>query len=166
MVKIRDLAKFYSNIGLNYIVVKIEIMKYNHVHQSCFIDISYCDINIINLLRSISHYILCNGSGGGGGVHGVQNLFFPHANIIFDEKRKKEKGEIFMWVFVHITGAFFSMWWAFFLLMGAISKGPFLYVGAFVLLRGEGVGGGGRGGGVTSDGILEMSILKDLFGRA
>ena len=141
MVKIRDLAKFYSNIGLNYIVVKNKITKYNHVHQSCFIDISYCDINLINLLRSISHYILCNESGGG--VHVVQNPLSPHANIIFDEKWKKEKGKIFMCVFVHITGAFFSMWSAIFLLMGGISKGPFLHVGAFVLLRGEGVGGGG-----------------------
>ena len=65
MVKISDSAKFYSNIGLNYIVAKIKITKYNHIHQSCFVDNSsgYCDINIINLLRSISHDILCNGSG-------------------------------------------------------------------------------------------------------
>ena len=68
MVKICDSAKFYSNIGLNYIVAKIKITKYNHIHQSCFVDItsSYCDINIINLLRSIWHDILCNGSGGRG----------------------------------------------------------------------------------------------------
>ena len=92
MVKFCDLARFYSNIGLNYIVAKIKITKYNHVLQSCFVDISYCDINIINLLRSISNDILCNGSGGG--VHGVQNPLSPHANIIFDEKWKKEKGEI------------------------------------------------------------------------
>ena len=66
MVKICDSAKFYSNIGLNYIVAKIKITKYNHVHQSCFVEISYCDSNIINVLRSISHDILCNGSGGRG----------------------------------------------------------------------------------------------------
>ena len=68
MVKICDSAKFYSNIGLNYIVTKIKITKYNHIHQSCFVDItsSYCDIKIIILLRSISHDILCNGSGGMG----------------------------------------------------------------------------------------------------
>ena len=67
MVTIRDSAKFYSNIGLNYIVTKIKITKYNHIHQSCFVDItSYCDIKIIILLHSISHDILCNGSGGRG----------------------------------------------------------------------------------------------------
>ena len=91
MVKICDSAKFYSNNGLNYIVAKIKITKYNHIHQSCFVGItsSYCDINIINLLRLISHDILCNGSGGG-----VQNPLSPHAKIIFVEKWKKEKGEI------------------------------------------------------------------------
>ena len=68
MVKICDSAKFYSNIGLNYIVAKIKITKYNHIHQFCFVDItsSYCDINIIILLRSTSHDILCNGSEGRG----------------------------------------------------------------------------------------------------
>ena len=66
IVKICDSAKFYSNIGLNYIVAKFKITKYNHIRQSCFVDISYCDINIINLLRSISHDILCNGSVGSG----------------------------------------------------------------------------------------------------
>ena len=82
MVKICDFAKFYSNISFNYTVAKIKITKYNHVHQSCFVDISYCDLNIINLLRLISHDILCNGSGGGGG-HGVQKPLSPQANIIF-----------------------------------------------------------------------------------
>ena len=81
MDKICDSAKFYSNIGLNYIVAKIKITKYNHLHQSYFVDISYCDINIINLLRSISHDILRNGSGGG--VHGVQNPLSPHQQNIF-----------------------------------------------------------------------------------
>ena len=91
MVKMCDSAKFYSNIGLNYIVAKIKITKYNHTHQSCGVDItsSYCDINIIILLRSISHDILCNGSGGGVQTH------FPHTQkFLFDEKWKKEKGEI------------------------------------------------------------------------
>ena len=115
MVKIRDLAKFYSNIGLNYIVVKNKITKCKHVHQSCFIDISYSDINLINLLRSISHYILCNGSGGG--VHGVQNPLSPHANIIFDKKWKKEKGKfscVFLFTlrgpFSPCGRPFFSLW--------------------------------------------------------
>ena len=68
MGKICDSAKLYSNISLNYIVAKIKITKYNHIHQSCCVDItsSYCDINIIVLLRSISHDILCNGSEGRG----------------------------------------------------------------------------------------------------
>ena len=51
MVKICDSAKFYSNIGLNYIVAKIKITKYNHIHQSCFVDItsSYCNIKFAAL---------------------------------------------------------------------------------------------------------------------
>ena len=90
IIKICDSAKFYSNIGLNYIVPKIKITKYNHIHQSCFVDISYCGINIINLLCSISHDILCNGSGGRGSKPTT-----PHTQkLIFDEKWKKEKGEI------------------------------------------------------------------------
>ena len=91
MVKIYDSAKFYSNIGLNYIVAKIKITKYNHIHQSCFVDItsSYCDINIINLLHSISRDILCNGSGGRGSKPS------PHTQkLFFDAKWKKEKGQI------------------------------------------------------------------------
>ena len=92
MVNICHSAKFYSNIGLNYIVAKIKITKYNHLHQSCFVDISYCDINIINLLPSISHYYVM---GVGGGVNGVQNPLSSHAKkIFFYEKWKKEKGEI------------------------------------------------------------------------
>ena len=90
IVKICDSAKFYSNIGLNYIVAKIKITIYNHFHQSCFVDISYCDINIINLLRSISHDILCNGSGG----EGFKTHYSPYAKIFLGEKWKKEKGEI------------------------------------------------------------------------
>ena len=91
MVKISDSAKFYSNISLNYIVAKTKITKYNHIHQSCFVDnsSSYCDINIINLLRSVSHDILCNGSGGRG-----QNPLSHSQKLFFDEKWKKEKGEI------------------------------------------------------------------------
>ena len=62
-------------------------------------------------------------------------------------------------------GGFFSMWWAFFLLVGAISRGPYqayLHVEAFVLLREEWGGGGvGRGGG-----FLELSFFKHFFGRA
>ena len=85
IVKICDSAKFYSNIGLNYIVTKFKITKYNHIHQSCFVDISYCDINIINLLRSISHDILCNGSGG----RGSKPTLPTRKNYFFDEKWKK-----------------------------------------------------------------------------
>ena len=92
MVKICDLDKFYSNNGLNYIVAKNKTTKYNHVHQSCFVDISYCDINIIYLLRSISHDILCNGSGGRGSRGSKPTpLTSKH---FFYEKWKKEKGEI------------------------------------------------------------------------
>ena len=48
----------------------------------------------------------------------------------------------------HYGGLFSMLWWAFFLLVGAISRGPYLHVGAFVLLREEWGGGGvGRGGG-------------------
>ena len=90
MVKISDSAKFYSNIGLNYIVAKIKITKYNHIHQSCFVDnsSSYCDISIINLLRSISHDILCNGSGGRG-----SKPTLPLAKIIFFMKSGRKKGK-------------------------------------------------------------------------
>ena len=59
-------------------------------------------------------------------------------------------------------GGFFSMWWAFLLLVGAISRASYLYVEAFVLLREEWGGGGvGRGGW-----FLEMSFFKHFFGRA
>ena len=81
MIKICDLDKFYSNNGLNYIVAKIKTTKYNHVHQSCFVDISYCDINIIICCAqySMTYYVM----GVGGGVHGVQNPLPPQANIFF-----------------------------------------------------------------------------------
>ena len=88
IVKICDSAKFYSNIGLNYIVAKIKITIYNHIHQSCFVDISYCDINIINLLRSISHDILCNGSGGRGSKPTT-----PHTQKFFGVKSGRKKRE-------------------------------------------------------------------------
>ena len=92
MVKICDLAKFYSNIGLHYIVAKIKITKYNHVHQSCFVDISYCDINIINLLRSISHDILCNGSGGRGSRGSKPTLpTRKHYFLMKSGRKKREK---------------------------------------------------------------------------
>ena len=90
MDKICDSAKFYSNIGLNYIVAKIKITKYNHRHQSYFVDISYCDINIINLLRSISHDILRNGSGGRGSRGSKPTLPTPN-KIFFDEQWKRER---------------------------------------------------------------------------
>ena len=93
MVKICDFAKFYSNISFNYTVAKIKITKYNHAHQSCFVDISYCDLNIINLLRSISHDILCNESGGGG-FTGFKNHYPHRQTLFFDEKWKTEQGEI------------------------------------------------------------------------
>ena len=88
MVEISESAKFYSNIGLYYIVAKIKITKYNHIHQSCF---SHCNINIINLLRSMSYGILCN--GGGGGVHGVQNPHSLQTKIVFfyEKWKKREK---------------------------------------------------------------------------
>ena len=38
----------------------------------------------------MTYYVM----GVGGGVHGVQNPLSPHANIIFYEKWKKEKGDI------------------------------------------------------------------------
>ena len=60
MVKICDSANFIVTIFLTTYSQKIEIAKYNHDHQSFFVDISYCDINIIYLLRSISYDILCN----------------------------------------------------------------------------------------------------------
>ena len=89
MVKICDSAKFYSNIGLNYIVAKINITKYNPIHQSSFVDItnSYATLN---LLPSISHDILCNGSEGRGSKPPLPT----RKNCFFDEKWKKEKGEI------------------------------------------------------------------------
>ena len=90
MDKICDSAKVYSNIGLNYIVAKIKITKYNHLHQSYFVDISYCDINIINLLRSISYDILRNGSGGRGSRGSKPTLPTPN-KIFFDEQWKKER---------------------------------------------------------------------------
>ena len=51
MINICDSAKFYNNIGLNYIVAKIKITKDNHIHQSCFVDItsSYCNIKFAAL---------------------------------------------------------------------------------------------------------------------
>ena len=72
-------------------------MKYNHVHQSCFVHISYCDINIIYLLRSISHDLLCYGSGGR--VHGVQNPLAPTQKLFFwwivDERKRRNRREMF-----------------------------------------------------------------------
>ena len=89
MDKICDSAKFYSNFGLKYIVAKIKITKYNHLHQSCFVDISYRDINIINLLRSISHDILCNGSGGRGSRGSKPTLPTRQKYFLMNSGRKK-----------------------------------------------------------------------------
>ena len=75
--------------------------------------------------------------------------------------------EIFFHVdFFHIMGAFFSMWWAFFLLVGATGRGLYLHVGAFVILREE-WGGGGVGVVVSGGGGggLELSFFKHFFGR-
>ena len=49
---------------------------------------------------------------------------------------------LFLEIFFHVGfsshyGGFFSMWWAFFLFVGAIHRGPYLHVEAFVLLREE-----------------------------
>ena len=84
-------------------------------------------------------YMGAQGGGGGGGIVGVR-LFLE----IFSK-----------WVFLHIMGIFFSMWWAFFLLVGAISRGPYHHVGAFVLLREE-WGGVSRGGGGCREGGREF----------
>ena len=56
--------------------------------MSCFVDISYCDINIINLLRSKSHDILCNGSGGRG-----SKPTLPTRKKFFLMKNGRKKGE-------------------------------------------------------------------------
>ena len=99
MDKICDSAKFYSNIGLNYIVAKIKITKYNHLHQSYFVDISYCDINIINLLRSISHDILRNGSGGRGSRGSKPTLPTPNKYFLMNSGRKKGRNRRQMFTF-------------------------------------------------------------------
>ena len=103
MDKICDSAKFYSNIGLNYIVAKIKITKYNHLHQSYFVDISYCDINIINLLRSISHDILRNGSGGRGSRGSKPTLPTPNKYFLMNSGRKKGRNRRQMFTFFYIV---------------------------------------------------------------
>ena len=87
MVEISESAKFYSNIGLYYIVAKIKITKYNHIHQSCF---SHCDINLINLLQCrMAYYVMEVGEEFMG-----FKTRFPHKQKLFffmKSRRKKKK---------------------------------------------------------------------------
>ena len=57
------------------------------------------------------------------------------------------------WVFLHIMGAFFSMWWAFFLPCGGYKQGALSSCGGPLFSLGRNGGGGGvescrEGGGI------------------
>ena len=89
----------------------------------------------------------CMGAqGGGGAIVGVRLFLELYFHVGFSSH----------------YGFFFSMWWAFFLLVGTISRGPYLHVEAFVLLREE-WGGDGVGRGWE---FLELPFFKHFFGRA
>ena len=75
------------------------------------------------------------GAQGGGAIVGVRLFLEFFFQVGFSS---------------HYRGLF-SMWWAFFLLVGAISRGPYLHVGAFVLLEEKWGGGGGVGRGEGVD---------------